>query len=366
MKKLLQVIFSIMFVVSAIYIFFYETERYESQAVVTLKDLSKKQAMDSIGSMFMTGASEDAQSSKLLEFYITSHEMYDYLEFKFDLSAYYTSEKIDRLSRLYKETNFKYFEASEENLLVRYNEDLLITYDEITGTLAINFSNADRNTSKEILQAIVDRSANVINQFEKENARVALGFIKSQVSQNKVIFVESIKEMMRYQNKNLTIDPNLDVKTQSTILANLESELMTKQVEYNSKSKFFNKNTYEMRLLSDTIVNIKINIGKVKRKITGKGTNKRELNEDVFDYELIKSDMEFNKEIYRQSLINQEELKIEVNQNAKNLLTVTTPIVSESYAYPAKYKDTFTVLLILVFLYGILTTILMILKDHQD
>ena len=76
--------------------------------------------------------------------------------------------------------------------------------------------------------------------------------------------------------------------------------------------------------------------------------------------------MEFNKEIYRQSLINQEELKIEVSQNAKNLLTVTTPIVSGSYTYPAKYKDTFTVMLILFFLYGIIMTILTILKDHRD
>ncbi len=366
MKKLLQIIFTIVFVVAAVYIFFYETERYESQAVVSLKDLSKKQAMDSIGSMLLSGASEDSQSSRLLELYIKSHEMYDYLEFKFALSTYYTSEKVDKLNRLYAESSFKYFEANQENFLAKYNDDLIINYDESTGTLEVSFANADRNTSKEILQAIVDRSADVINQFEKENARVALGFIKKQVGKNKALFIESIKEMMRYQNKNLTIDPNIDVQTQSTIIANLESELMTKEVEYNSKAKFFNKNTYEMRLLADTISNIKINIGKVKRKMTGKSTKKRELNEDVFDYELLKNDMEFNKEIYRQSLINQEELKIEVNQNAKNLLTITTPIVSESYTYPAKYKDTLTVLLILVFLYGILTTMLTILKEHKD
>ena len=183
---------------------------------------------------------------------------------------------------------------------------------------------------------------------------------------NKVIYIESIKEMLKYQNKHLTIDPNLDVQTQSTIIANLESELMQKEVEYNSKAKFFNKNTHEMRLLKDTMVNIKKNIDKVKRKMTGISKGKQELNENVFDFELIKSDMEFNKEIYRQTLINQEELKIEVNQNAKNLLTISTPTVAESYTYPAKYKDTLTVLLILIFLYGIITTILTILKDHKD
>jgi len=366
MNKLLKILFTIVFALSATYIFFYETERYESHAVVALKDLAKKQAMDSLGSMFMTGVSEDTKSSKLLELYIKSHEMYDFLEYKFRLSRYYTSEKIDRLNRLYKDATLKFYEANQENLLAKYNEDLIITYDEDTGTLAIDFANADSNTSKEILQAIIDRSADVINQFEKANAKIALGFIKKQVSENKAAFIESIKEMMRYQNKNLTFDPNVDVQTQNTIIANLESQLMAKEVEYNSKAKFFNKNTYEMRLLKDTMVNIRKNIDKIKHKMTGSGTKHRELNENVFDFELLKNEMEFNKEIYRQSLINQEELKIEVSQNAKNLLTVTTPIVSGSYTYPAKYKDTFTVMLILFFLYGIIMTILTILKDHRD
>lgn len=366
MNKMLQILFSIIFVISAIYIFKYETERYESRAVVALKDLAKKQAMDSLGSMFMTGVSEDTQSSKLLELYIKSHEMYDFLEYRFQLSQYYASDKIDRLNRLYEGATLKSYEANQENFLEKYNEDLIVTYDESTGTLAIDYANADRNTSKEILQAIVDRSADVINQFEKANARVALGFIKKQVEENQAAFIESIKEMMKYQNKNLTIDPNLDVQMQNTIIANLESELMQKEVEYNSKAKFFNKNTYEMRLLKDTMVNIRKNIDKIKRKMTGQGTKKKELNENVFDFELLKNEMEFNKEIYRQSLINQEELEIEVSQNAKNLLTITTPIVSEDYTYPAKYKDTFTILLILAFLYGIIMTILTILKDHRD
>lgn len=366
MKRLLQLLFVMLFIASASYIFFVQTERYESQAIVVLRDLAKKQAMDSVGAMLLTGVSEDSKPSKLLELYIRSHEMYDYLEYKFRLSEYYTSEEVDFLNRLYPDATMKYFDANNENYLAKYNEDLLINYDESTGTLAIDFASADRNDSKIILQAIIDRSAVVINQFEKENARVALRFIEQQANENKSSFINSIKEMMRYQNKYNTIDPNLDVQTQSTIVANLESELMQKEVEYSSKSKFFNKNTYEMRILNDTISNIKKNIGKVKRKMAGSNKEKRELNEGVFDFELIKNEMEFNKEIYKQSLINQEELKIEVSQNAKNLLTISTPIVAESYTYPSKYKDTFTVFLILFLLYGIIATVLTILKDHKD
>lgn len=365
-KMIFRMIVLLIFTISTIYIFFYKTERYESKSVVALKDLSRKQAIDSIGSMFLSGDSSDTQDSRLLELYIKSHEMYAFLEYKFNLSQYYTSKSIDRINRLYKNATFKFMEANKENLLAKYNRDLTIVYDESTGTLSINFASADRNASKVILQTIINRSAEVTNQFEKENAKVALRFIEKQSIKNKAIFIESIKDMLRYQNKHLTIDPNIDVQTQSTIIANLETELMQKEIEYNSKAKFFNENTYEMRLLKDTMRNIEKNIGKVKHRITGKSKQEKELNKNVFDYELIKSDMEFNKEIYRQTLINQEELKVEVNHNAKNLLTITTPTVAESYTYPTKYKDTLTVLLILSFLYGIIMMIITIIKDHQD
>ena len=366
MRVAIKILFTVFFVMSVIYIFFYETERYESHAVVALKDLSKKQPMSSIDSILLMGNTEESKPSKLLELYIKSHEMYDFLEYKFRLSQYYSSDKIDILHRLYKDTKFKFFQANKENFLKKYNEDLIIRYDEPTGTLSIDYANADQNYSKVILQAIIDRSKDVINQFEKENAKVALGYMEKQVSENKTKFIKSIKEMMMYQNKHLTIDPNVDLQTQSTIIANLESELMQKEVEYNSKIKFFNTNTYEMKLLEDTISSIKKNIDRVKHKMTGKSDEERKLSGNVFVYELIKNEMEFNKEIYKQSLINREELKIEVSQNAKNLLTITTPIVSESYTYPSKYRDTFTVLLMLFFLYGIITTILTILKDHRD
>ena len=91
MRRILKILLGTLFIASAIYIFFYETERYEAYAVVSLKDLSKKQAMDSIGSIFLAGPTETTQSSKVLELYIMSHEMYDYLEYIFHLSQYYTS-----------------------------------------------------------------------------------------------------------------------------------------------------------------------------------------------------------------------------------------------------------------------------------
>ena len=59
--------------------------------------------------------------------------------------------------------------------------------------------------------------------------------------------------------------------------------------------------------------------------------------------------MEFSKEVYKQTLINQERLKTEVQQNAKHLIVVSTPKVSGTYTYPDVIWDIFTWSIILFF-----------------
>jgi len=365
MKILLKLFFTAIFFTIASYIIYVETERYESVSITLLKDLSKKQEMD-LGSMLLGQTSSNMQDSKVLELYIRSNEMFTFIDEKYDLSAYYTSDKLDAVQRLYTDTQIPFYLASKENLLKKYNDDLLIIFDEPSGTLSLSFVHIDPQVAKQILQSIIVRSDEVINQFAKENAQVALHFIERQRKENRKLFVNSIKELIKYQNQHHTIDPNTDVERKITLLINLETDLVKKEVEYNSKAKIWNLNGKEMRMLAETIRTIKKSILRIKAQMAGSNEDVNELNANVFDFELLKSDMEFNKEIYRQTLINQEELKIEVNQNAKHLVVVSKPTLADSYTYPNKLWDIFTLSIIIFFLYSIISTILAIIRDHKD
>lgn len=365
MNILIKLFFTALFLTIASYIVYVETERYESVSITLLKDLSKSQEMD-LGSMLLGQTSSTMQDSKVLELYIRSSEMFEFLDKKYDLSKYYICEQLDPVQRLYQDTNIPFYLASKENLIKRYNDDLFVVFDEPSGTLSLSFVHIDKHIAKEILKSIIHRSDEIINQFSKENAEVALHFIKKQVAKNKTLFIGTVKQLIDYQNKHHTIDPNLDVERKSLILANLESDLIKNQVEYNSKATTWNLNGIEMKMLKEVERNIKKSIIEIKKQLAGPDDNLNELNTNVFDFELLKSEMEFNKEIYRQTLINQEELKIEVSQNAKHLVIVSAPTLADSYTYPNKPWDIFTLVVVLLFLYSILMTIITIIKDHKD
>jgi capsular polysaccharide transport system permease protein len=365
MNTLLKLLFGAIFIFSAIYIISIETERYESVSLALLKDLSKSQEME-IGSLLLGQSSGTMQDSKILELYIRSNEMYDFLDNEYNLSTYYVSEELDFLNRLYEDTSIPFYLASKENLVKRYNEDLQVLYDQPSGTLSLSFAHKDKHKAKKILESIISRSDEIVNMIAKKNAEVALDFTKKQIKENKALFITSIKNLIAYQNQHHTIDPNLDVERKSLILANLESDLVKNQVEYDSKAKYTNLNSIEMKLLKEMERNIKKSIEDIKRQLAGRSKTSELLNSNVFEFELLKSEMEFNKEVYRQSLINQEQLKIEVSQNAKRLAIVSRPTLADGYTYPNKPWDIFTVMIVLFFLYSVVIVVITIIKDHQD
>ena len=364
MKLFIRLIFIILFISLSLYITSIESERYESTAITLLKDLEKKQKI-SLSEVLLGQGSSTLQDSKLLELYIRSYEMYDYLDHIYHLSAYYSSKSLDPLHRLYPDTLFPSLQKNKANLLHRYNEDLITVYDDPSGTLKLSFIHTDPQKAQQILQSIIQHAEETINTFARENATIALQFIKKQRKEKRKLFIEAIKKLIAYQNRHHTIDPNVDVERKITILGELETELVKNEVEYATKLKTFNPNSREVKMLSENIRNVKRSIARVKKELSG-SSNSEELNANVFEFELLKSDMEFAKEIYRQTLINQEEIKIEVAQKAKHLVIVAKPTLPDDYSYPNKLWDIFTLFILLSLLYGIVVAILSIIENHRD
>jgi len=327
MKHTIRLIASILFLLMSLYIVFVETEKYESTSIIILKDLTQKQEVN-LGEMLLGKSSSTLQDSRIIELYMRSSEMYDYLDKKYQLTKHYSSADLDPKQRLYTDTLLPMHQVTNKNLLEKFNADLNIVYDDPSGTLTVSFIHTNPVVAKNILESMYARADEIINDFAKENAKVALQFIEDIRKENRKEFIVSIKKLIVYQNEHHTIDPSLDVERKSTILAELESELIKSEVDYSSKLKSWNPKGKEMQMLKETIRTLQKSISMVKRQMVG--LNKEELNKNVFDFELLKSDMEFTKEVYRQTLINQEKLKLEVNQKSRHLLVVSKPSLAGS------------------------------------
>ena len=362
--KILLIILSI--AISS-YILFVKTEKYESSSTVIVKDLSEKQATSPLGAMLLAaGGAGVSQDAMLLDVYIKSSDMFELLDKEFKLREYYSGKKIDIYNRLYRDTFLTNRKMNGINLLERYNRDLKLFFDKPSSTLNIKFAHADAKVAQQIVISIIKHATTMLNDMDKKSSKIVLRSLQKLEKEKYELFLDSLKELLEYENKHNTINPKVDVETKSNILATLEGELIQKRVVYQSKLQYMNKNAPEMKILKGELSHIKSSIKKIKKQMTGKSKKKTELNKNLAQFGLIENKMEFNKEIYKQTLMKLEEVSVMVNQNTKNLIVVSAPKVADSYTYPNKFKDIITTIILLTLLYGVVSLIGSIIRDHKD
>lgn len=362
----LKTMFIVLMLVALFYTLFVKTEKYESRSIVMVKDLSQKQSTSPLGALLSAGATGATQDSMLLSVYIKSSDMFELLDKDYKLRDYYSGNQIDIYARLYKNSLLGNRDMNKINLLAKYNNDLTLLFDESSSTLSIQFAHADAKVAQKIVQTIIVHATEMLNEMEKKSSSIVLKFLKELEREKYELFLLSLKKLLAYQNSHNSISPQIEVETKSGILARLEAELVQKEVSYQGKLEYMNPNSPEMKLLRGNIAHIKSGIRKIKEEMTGKNNKRGELNKELADFELLKSEVDFNKEIYQQTLAKLEESAVMASQNTKNLIVVSSAKVADSYTYPNKFKDTVTIIILLSLLYGIIGLVGSIIRDHKD
>ena len=365
---ILGIIFLLLFVAGSFYIFFVKTEKYESNSVVTIRDLTNKQSVSALGAMILgQGDVKTQQDSELLTLYMKSQEMFEVLDREFNLTRYYSGEMIDPVQRLYLDAPLSPWRLNRENLLKRYQEDLETVYDNLSGTLQISFYHADPQRAKEIIHRIIKHSGEALNSFDKKNASILVTFLKQQEERYRQRYQESIKKIIQFQNRVGLIDPEINIQAKSELLAQLESELIKMEVEYQAKRVRLTPSSTELKVLKKQLEKIRQKIRSLKSTLAG-GSGKKgmKLNQDKFAFEILKSELAFNRELYRQTLIKLEDAKISASQNAKNLIVIVRPALPEQPTRPDKIREILSLLFVLIFLYGIIKVSLALLREHKD
>lgn len=350
-------LFLVPFFVLSSYILFIKTELFNSSSTVLVKDLTPSATPSDLMSALIPSSSSNMQDSMLLEKYIKSEEMFHKLDKVFELRKHYESDALDALERLYSFSTM-------EDVLALYQRRVVIHYDELSSTLEIGFLHSDPAMAKKILEFILIHAGETLNVYDKQNGNILLDFIKKQESKNKILLTNAIQKLLAYQNTNKTIDPAIDIEAKSTILSELEANLVKKETEYDSLKQYMNAQSTELKMLRGEISSLKRKRQEIKAQLAG--FDKSELNEDLYDFETLKAEVEFAKDRYKQTLIQLDMAELQSTQNSKNLIVVTHPTLADYYSEPNKLKSMITLFLVLLLIYGIVTMIHAIIKDHRD
>lgn len=357
-KLKMRVVFATIFTLSILYAMFIKSELYESRTSLIVKDLSSNSVTASFGmSLLGMGSSSQLKDSKIVEEYLKSLDVYMLLDKKFQLTKHYKSDAIDFIGRLSSH-------ATMEDVLAFYNSRLLINYDETSGILSIAFSHVNREKAKEILEFLVKEAENKVNELNRIKAKKQLAFIEQEFSNAKEKMEASSKRLEEYQDKNLLLDPTTTATATTEMIAKLQGTLLKKHLEYATMKSYLNEDSYELSTLQNEINEIQHSISREKKKLSGTSDNR--LNKVLFQYEKLKLQLKFDTEVYKNVLLELETSKMNVNKQAKMLSVLSKPNLPDGYTYPDKPRVFINILIITLLLYGIISMLSAIIKDHKE
>ena len=354
----LKLIFLSIFLLTNTYYMFIKSELFESKTALIVRDMTQTSGTSNLGlSLLGMGSSSQLQDSMIVQEYMQSLETFNVLDKEFELSKHYKSDDIDILERLSDD-------ATIEDILEVYNKHLIVYYDEVSGILHISFFHTSPKKAQVILSFLVKNVDNALNEFNKRKAKKQLKFVQTEFKKTKVKMDEASQKVEDYQNEHLLLDPSAEATSKSTIVAELEARLSQKKLEFATKKAYLNDDNFELISLKNEINEIKKSIKQAKLKLTG---HKQDgLNKVVFAYEQLKMQFEFAVEVYKNALLQLETTKIEVIKNNKTLSILSKPNLPEGYTYPDKPHVFITILILTLMMYGIVSMLGSIIKDHKE
>ena len=356
--NIIKGLFLLLFIATSAYYLLIKSELYESKSALMVRDISTAPTGDSLGlSLLGMGSSSQLQDSMVVEEYLLSLDVFYTLDQQFQLIKHFKSEKLDIIERLSED-------ATMEEVLEFYRKRLKIVYDESSGILHVAYAHTDPATAKAILEFLIERVEEQINEFNRRKARKQLKFIRSQYVKAKEKMDTSATQLENYQNDHELLDPTTTAASSSAIIANLEAQLTEKKTELSSMRGYLNENNYEIIKIKGEIRSIKRSIKEKKKSLSG--TKDQSLNKELFAYERLKMAYEFDIEVYKNLLIQLETAKIDAAKSAKTLSVVSAPNRPDGYTYPDKPKVFVTILSIFLLLYGIVMMLIGIIRDHKE
>ena len=354
--------FAVMVVIPTIVYFLYNavifTPRYESISFIAIKDNSGKTNSGALGALL--GSSSDSTTNPyMLKNYIQSMSMLLNLNSEIGLISLYQNKNIDFFSRLASDSDqkqqFKY-----------YLSHINVSYDQDSNSIQLAAQGITAVEAQKIMQTIIKEAQEYVNSVDYQLAEQRLQFAQKQVQISQRKLTEANQKIIDFQNNNGILDPKSEISTLTSILAGLQSQLVSAQATLISMNEFMRNNSFQLQQQQQKIASLQKEIEIQKEKILGlDGGQDKKLNDIMNKFELLRMDGQVAISEYTASITSLEIARADAISQKQQVVVLEKPTLPNFHEYPRLWYDTFTLLIVLLILYGIIRMIKTIIDEHR-
>ncbi|NMP14786.1 lipopolysaccharide biosynthesis protein [Thalassotalea sp. Y01] len=332
-----------------IYLVVFASPRYESQSKLIVRQPDNMATMDaSMAILSGLGVSTASTDTQLVESYIHSMDMLEYLAQELDLKGHYSNSDIDFFSRL---SGWN----TREDYLQFYIDKVDIEIDEISSVITVRTQAFSEGFAKQLNSIIVKRAEWFINNISHQIAKEQLAFVQGEHQVVADRMEQAKATLLAFQSQYNLLDPEMEGAAYQEIAYTMESQISAKKAELYSLQEIMSENSPQVISLKRVIAALETQLEQENKRLSGQDSQSPSLNvgEKLARYSDYKIELELTMQAYASSLISLEKARIEAYRQLLFLVVVETPTLPEDNKYPKILYNLTLFAVILLMLFGV-------------
>ncbi len=359
-RRLFWGIVIIPMILALVYYTLLADSRYVSQAQVAVRQTNgeSSQALPGLA-MMLTGTNPTSREETLyLREYIRSQDMLDALNAQLHWADHFAGRWRDPLYWLSAD-------ATTEDQLSFYRRLVNAQFDEETGLLSVTVEALDPAFAQESLDFILKTSEGFVNELSHRMAREQVRFAEDELANAHRDYESQRDRILDFQRRNQFLDAGESARNRATIIAELESRLVTAHAELKALKARLTGDAPAVRTKQTEIRALEQQLAvENKRLLSDQGQNN--LNVVAAQFRKLEVDGKIAEETYKLAVVALQNARIEASKKIRSLVTVVSPNLPDEALYPRRLYNLFTLMVVLLLVYGITRFIIASIEDHRD
>ncbi len=357
-KKHTLLVVIVPWVVYALYITLIASPQYISRSQLIVKSSDGGSSFDPSSLLSSVGATAGGNNSQLIEAFVKSRDMLNYLDNTIQLRDHFIHDGADMFSRLSSS-------ASQEDFLDYYLSHVEVSVDSASSVITVQSRAFSRDYAQLINETIVKHAEHFINDIGNNLAKSKLEFAKGEHAIVEQKLQDAKTQLLAFQSKYNVLDPTAEGAAFQQIAFSMEATLAQKKAEFNTLSTMMSESAPEIINLKRQINALQAQILEQKEKINtaDDGINKLSVSELMSRYSNLQVQVELALQAYSSSLVTLENARVDAYQQLEHLVTVESPTLPDESLYPKVVYNLVLFAVVLLMLYGIVRIIIATIKE---
>jgi capsular polysaccharide transport system permease protein len=345
---------------AAIYFGAIASDVYTSESRFLVRSPQKPVSEGFVGQLLQTsGFSRSQDDTYSVRDYILSRDALRELESKLGARSVFASNKIDVFNRF---PGILGLGASFEQFYRYYGKHVKVEYDPVSSISVLTVDAYTAQDAFNINSLLIDISERLVNTLNDRSRRDLISFADNEVKIASDKAKDASLALLSYRSSQSIFEPDKQAALQLEGIAKIQQELISTEAEL-AQVKRLSPDNPQIRALNSRADSLRAAISSEASKVTGANGS---FSARAPNFERLALDVEFADKQLGVALAELESARSEAQQKQLYLERLVQPNLPDKAMSPKRVRATFTVFMICLIAWGVISLLIASIKEHAD